>query len=154
MYCGAVKEESGRLVGWREGEKDLNEVLEKGYFNLSQDVNLLGENIVPISIRRALQTVREKRGLKAESITWVLPHLSSMFFKQPLVEEMVKQGFEIPPERMFTNLSYKGNTGSASIYIILEELLTAGKIKKGDRILCCVPESARFSFAYMHLTAE
>jgi 3-oxoacyl-[acyl-carrier-protein] synthase-3 len=61
--------------------------------------------------------------------------------------------FEIPPERWFTNLAYKGNTGAASIYIILEEFFKSDRIKRGDRILCFIPESGRFSMCYMMLTA-
>jgi 3-oxoacyl-[acyl-carrier-protein] synthase-3 len=56
-------------------------------------------------------------------------------------------------ERWFTNLPYKGNIGSASIYVILEELFHSGKIKKGDKLLCFVPESGRFSMCYLLLTA-
>ena len=43
--------------------------------------------------------------------------------------------------RWFTNLSTKGNTGSASIYIILDELASSGKIRSGDRLLCFIPET-------------
>jgi len=42
--------------------------------------------------------------------------------------------------------------GSASIYIILEELFRSGKLKKGEKILVMVPESGRFSYAFMYLT--
>jgi 3-oxoacyl-[acyl-carrier-protein] synthase-3 len=65
---------------------------------------------------------------------------------------MAKLGDAPPPQRWFTNLKYKGNTGSASIFIMLEELFKSGKLKAGQRILCLVPESARFTFACMQLT--
>jgi 3-oxoacyl-[acyl-carrier-protein] synthase-3 len=38
------------------------------------------------------------------------------------------------------------------MYVILEELLYSGKLKAGDRLLCYIPESARFSICYMLLT--
>jgi 3-oxoacyl-[acyl-carrier-protein] synthase-3 len=60
--------------------------------------------------------------------------------------------FEIPYEKWFTNLTTKGNTGSASIYIIMEELFHSGKLKKGQKLLCFIPESGRFSHCYMMLT--
>ena len=62
-------------------------------------------------------------------------------------------GFAIPYEKWFTNLAYKGNTGSASIYVILEELFRSGKLKAGEKLLCFIPESGRFSMAYILLTA-
>jgi 3-oxoacyl-[acyl-carrier-protein] synthase-3 len=65
---------------------------------------------------------------------------------------MAERGFDVPLERWFTNLSSKGNVGSAAIYLIIEEMLYSGKLKKGDRLLCLIPESARFTICYMHLT--
>jgi len=63
-----------------------------------------------------------------------------------------KIGFVIPYEKWFTNLYSKGNTGSASIYIILDELIRSGKLTSGQKVLCWVPESGRFSAGYMMLT--
>ncbi|MBQ0788287.1 MAG: hypothetical protein KBT69_12350, partial [Oceanihabitans sp.] len=49
-------------------------------------------------------------------------------------------------------LSKVGNVGAGSIYIMLEELANSGKLKKGQKILLSVPESARFAYAYALLT--
>ena len=38
------------------------------------------------------------------------------------------------------------------MYVILEELFHSGKLKRGEKILCYIPESARFSTCYMLLT--
>jgi 3-oxoacyl-[acyl-carrier-protein] synthase III len=94
----------------------------------------------------------KKRSLKADEVDWFLPHYSSDFFREKVFLAMEKIGFTIPYERWFTNLAYKGNTGSASIYVILEELFHSGKLKKGQKLLCFVPESGRFSMAYILLT--
>lgn len=153
MYTGAVKQPDGSLRGWREEEEGIKGVLHKGYFNLSQDVSLLGEHIVKLAVR-AVNMVRQRRRLEADQIDWHLPHLSSLFFQQPIYDALVAEDFGIPLEKWFTNLKYKGNTGSASIFIMLEELVKSGKLKKGDRVLCAVPESARFTFAFMHLTVQ
>jgi 3-oxoacyl-[acyl-carrier-protein] synthase III len=67
---------------------------------------------------------------------------------------MAGQGFDLPFEKWFTNLMYKGNTGAASFPIMLEELDHSGKLWPGQRILCAVPESARFTFAAIHLTVQ
>lgn len=64
---------------------------------------------------------------------------------------MKKAGLEIPFEKWFTNLVEFGNTGSASMYIMLEELFNSGKLKRGDTLLCYIPESGRFSTAFMYL---
>lgn len=151
MYLGAVKAEDGSLRSWRELD-DVAEVWKGGYLNISQDVPLLRERMLPVAMRRTFERVRDRRGLAPGSIDWFLPHLSSYFFKQPTFDVLAELGFAVPFERWFTNLETKGNTGAASIYIMLEELCSSGRLGRGDRLLCAIPESARFTFAYMHLT--
>ena len=151
MYAGAVKTPEGTLRTWHE-EENLAEVWKQGYFNLAQDVTVLEKNVLPVAFRESFQRIREKRRLTPGAIDWLLPHLSSEFFRQPINGILKEIGFEVPQEKWFTNLSWKGNTGSASIFAMLEELFSSGRLKKGDRIICAVPESARFTFAYMHLT--
>lgn len=80
------------------------------------------------------------------------PHYSSDYFRQELYDHMRGIGFDIPQEKWFTNLYEKGNTGAASIYIILEELFHSGRLRPGQRLLCFIPESGRFSICYMLLT--
>ena len=91
--------------------------------------------------------------MQPDDIDWFLPHYSSAYFREPLYKALTDIDFEIPYEKWFTNLAIKGNTGAASIFIMLDELFTSGKIKPGQKLLCFVPESGRFSFNYMHLTA-
>jgi 3-oxoacyl-[acyl-carrier-protein] synthase-3 len=59
---------------------------------------------------------------------------------------------DIPEEKWFTNLYTKGNTGAASLYIMLDELMKTQELKAGDQILCMVPESGRYISAFMSLT--
>ncbi len=151
MYSGGQKDESGKLVGWREVDPDTR--IKEGYLNLSQDVRLLNANIANITIDETMPILMERHhDLKAENIDWFLPHYSSAYFRPIVHEHLAKSGLPIPYEKWFTNLTEKGNTGSASIYIMIDELYSSGKLKKGDRILCFIPESARFSVGYMHLT--
>ena len=42
---------------------------------------------------------------------------------------MEKGGAAISEEKWFSNLTSKGNTGAASIYIMLEELMYSGNLK-------------------------
>ncbi len=151
MYAGAVKQKGHGLTGWRIFSS-LHEAVDQGAFLIKQEVKLLNDNIVTVSVDRALKSVMEKYDLHPEEISWFLPHYSSDYFREPLFRGMAQIGFEIPQDRWFTNLAHKGNTGSASFYIILEEFFHSGRLKKGDKILCFVPESGRFSVGYMLLT--
>ncbi len=150
MYAGAIKED-GKLRGWRQFET-IEQVVDHHAFLIKQDVKLLNEEIIPVSVDRALLPIAEQRGLTPESIDWFLPHYSSDYFRTRLHDRMKEKGFHIPYERWFTNLTTKGNTGAASIYIILDELFHSGRLKKGQRLLCFIPESGRFSVCYMLLT--
>ncbi len=151
MYCGGEKDAGGRLQGWREFE-DPQQWLERSVFAIKQDVRLLNENIVRLTVEQALSRVQARRDLDPASIDYFLPHYSSQYFRDRLAAGLANIDFNIPQERWFTNLTSKGNTGSASIYIMLDELFHSGRLQPGQRLLCYVPESGRFSAAYMLLT--
>ena len=69
-----------------------------------------------------------------------------------MYSEMQDVGMDIPLDKWFTNLAIKGNVGAASIYMIIDELFNSGKLKKGEKIVIAVPESARFSYVFAQLT--
>lgn len=149
MYSGGDKLENGEIKPWSEYSSDS--WADKSLFAIKQDVKLLSENILVKgvdSLKRAIQ----KHGVEPDEITYYLPHISSYYFKERLYEEMINQGLVIPWDNWFMNLDKVGNIGAASIYIMLEELVNSGKLKKGDKILLSVPESARFLYHYALLT--
>ena len=150
MYAGAVKRPDGSLQGWKEFEH--NDWLEESVFSVKQDVKQLNEHVIHYTVEKPLTEIVDKYGLTSNEIDYFVPHYSSEFFREKVADGMDKVGFHIPLERWFSNLKSKGNTGSASIYIHLEELFNAGKLKKDEKILCYVPESGRFSSAFMLLT--
>ncbi len=151
MYLGAVKNGDGSIRGWRDFGS-LGEAVSRNAFLVQQDVNLLNREIITMAVNRALTRVIARRGIVASEVDWFLPHYSSEFFRQPLYDRMAGIGFSVPQDRWFTNLSTKGNTGSASIYIMMEELFRSGRLRRGQKLLCMIPESSRFSVAYMLLS--
>lgn len=150
MYAGAVKNEDHSLTGWN----DLNTKTwsEQSVFSLKQDTKLLSRHIVALG-GRYLAGLMQKHHLRSEDVDYFLPHMSSEFFKDQIKEHLGNAGMDLPPEKWFYNLPQVGNIGSASPYLMLEELLHSGRLKKGNRILVMIPESARFSYAYLYLTA-
>lgn len=150
MYAGAIKQSDGSLRGWNamsSTERERNSVM-----SVKQDVKLLNENIVKYSVEKPLRRLMETRGIKPQDYAFYLPHYSSTFFRDRIYQGMVNVGFDIPQDRWFTNLVTRGNTGSASIYIIIDELRRSGQLKAGDKLLCYVPESGRFAAGYFQLT--
>jgi len=151
MYTGAEKEAGGALRGWMRYSARERET--KLVFALKQDVRLLNDSVVEYTAVRPLQRLIEQRGLTPGDVDWLLPHISSEYFRKPFADGFARAGLPIPQERWYTNLESVGNVGSASIYIMLDDLLKSGKLKDGQHILCFVPESGRFSSAFIYLTA-
>lgn len=149
MYAGGDKLENGSIKPWSNYTSD--EWLSQSVFAIKQDVKLLDANILQkgaLSMKAAL----DKNKVNANNITYFLPHVSSHYFVKGLYEALKEQNIEIPMERWFMNLKNVGNVGSASIYLMLEELMNSGKLVSGDTILLSVPESGRFSYSYAYLT--
>lgn len=127
------------------------EWLNKSMFAIKQDTKLLGEYIIKKGGEYTTE-VAKKYNLNPSEIDWLLPHISSMFFYEKMQKIYEEVGFIIPAEKWFTNLTTVGNLGSAAFMFIMEELFNSGKLKKGQKILVMIPESARFAYGYIHLT--
>ncbi len=149
MYAATDKLDNREMQSWKLFEP--TEWLNRSVFSMKQDVKLLASTIVPLG-GRYLSEIAEKRNLDVSSVDYFLPHLSSNFFRQQVYDQLKADGMEITEDKWFTNLVEVGNVGSASIYIMLEELFNSGKLKAGQKLLLMVPESARFSYAYILLT--
>ena len=151
MYGGAKRQPDGGLRGWMlytAREREANSV-----FALKQDVRLLNDEVIEHTLVKPLGLVMERHALASAGVDWFLPHYSSEYFRKPVIHGLEHAGLPIPQQRWFTNLGSVGNVGSASIYIMLDELLKSGRMRDGQHVLCWVPESGRFSSAFIYLTA-
>ncbi len=151
MYAGGNKSKDGKLKGWREYIPE--EWLKYSIFAVKQDVKLLNEKVVEYTVEKALRYMLKHNMFDPKKIDWFVPHYSSEYFRDEVYKKMIKASCDIPQEKWWTNLSYKGNTGSASIYIMLEELFNSNRLKKGDKLLCYIPESGRFSTGFILMEA-
>ena len=149
MYSGAEKLEDGSIKSW--SEYNSKQWLEESIFSIKQDVKILEEHVINKGVE-SMAMVFKKHAKDPSDLDYFLPHISSNYFAQKLKDRIKEKGLPIPESAWFTNLSKVGNVGSASIYLMLEELMTSGRLKKGDKIMLSVPESGRFSYAYAHLT--
>ena len=121
---------------------------------LSQDVSVLNRHLFPAAEafgRAALERHRDS----ISNYRVMLPHLSSFFFRRKM-ERMIEQlaGKGTVPVPYWTNLATVGNTGSASIYLMLHEYLQSTQLQHGDRILLFIPESGQFNFVLVSLTVH
>lgn len=123
-----------------------------GALSLRQDIRLL-PHLFDVSIHEYVKLVHEG-WVTSHEIDHFLCHYSSARFI-PVVEDLLdKAGLTIPRERWYSNLTTRGNTGSASIFIMLAEFLDTHSVKPGEKIFCFIPESGRMTAAYMLLEVE
>ena len=148
MYAGRSPRE-GALNSWLD-YPTYAEAEADGAMLLRQDTRLL-DHIVKLGVQELLEAI--KLGMiDVKEIDHFLCHYSSHYFKGPIADLLELSGAMIPEERWFSNLYSKGNTGCASIFIMLDEVLQSGRLKAGETILCAVPESGRFSIALAKMT--
>lgn len=130
---------------WNEAEAD-------GALSLRQDIRLL-PHLFDIGIHEYVKLVNDG-WVQPEQISHFLCHYSSEKFI-PVVDDLMKKAdLAIPRERWFSNLAWRGNTGAASILIMLAEFLQSKQLSKGEQIFCYIPESGRFMTAYMLFEVE
>ena len=149
MYAGAIKDASGEFIGWSDLDQDV--WTGQSVFAIKQDTKLLGDFIV----KKGGELIKELAAsgkFDPEKLSYFLPHLSSQYFASRIAKELDLIGLPIPSSKWFTNLSWVGNVGAASPFLMLEELFNSGKLKKDDQLLLMIPESARFNYAYVLLT--
>ncbi|QDU77502.1 3-oxoacyl-[acyl-carrier-protein] synthase 3 [Bremerella volcania] len=120
---------------------------------LSQDVGILTRYLYQFAgefVASALEKNNEQLG----AYRMILPHMSSYFFRRKMEKTMQK--FTSNPSvtvPYWTNLATAGNTGTASIYVMLDEFVRQHEIMSGDRLLLFIPESGQFNFVLVSLTA-
>jgi 3-oxoacyl-[acyl-carrier-protein] synthase-3 len=114
---------------------------------LRQDMSVLSE-LIDLGITEFGALVRA--GRIDPGVEHVLCHYSAEHFRGKLFARLRDAGFPPEEQRWFTNLYTAGNTGAASIFVMLAVART--RLRPGDRVLLIVPESGRFTLAIAHLT--
>lgn len=150
MYVGIAHKESPRVGNTWLDLATIADADKAELMRIRQDTELLPQ-IVKLSVEEYLRLIKRGR-IVADQLDHLLCHYSSHFFKGEIVKLLDAANLSIPEEKWFTNLYTKGNTGAASIFIMLEEALNGGRFKPGEKILLMVPESGRFTVSFALLT--
>lgn len=106
---------------WQEGPED------KGFMKMD------GREVFQFAVTRVPEAIRETLELnkcKVEDIDYFIVHQAN----RRIIEAVAKR-LKTDIEKFPMNLQEYGNTSSASIPILLDELRRKGTLKKGDRIL-------------------
>ena len=151
MFTGTTDNKTKGALTWLDYES-YESASAAGAINLKQDTRLL-DQVMQTGVAHYFDLI-DRQKIDPQRVDFLCCHYSSEYFKEPIKQLMRKGGAEIPEAKWFSNLSTKGNTGAASIFIMLEELMYSGRLKAGQKILCMVPESGRFITSFMQLTVE
>lgn len=82
------------------------------------------------SMRENILDMMEQAHLQDEDIRWVVPHQANI----RIINE-AKRKLPIAPEKFCSNIERTGNTSSASVAILLDELNRSGQLERGDKII-------------------
>lgn len=147
MMAGGIKQGEETLF-WGDFDSPA-EAARAGAIMLTQDFALL-KRMIPVWVSHYLDLIdREK--IEIRKIDHLCSHYSSHSLREETIALLKKAGAMIDEDKWFSNLYTKGNTGTASIFIMLEELARTKELKTGELILCHVPESGRCLNGFMLL---
>ena len=92
-----------------------------------------GNEVFKVAVRMFAESTADllkQHGLTADDVDLFIPHQANL----RIIEAAVKR-VGLPMERVFVNVERYGNTGAASVYVALEEAVSAGRLKRGDLVL-------------------
>lgn len=123
--------------------------LDNRTLRLSQDIEILARHL-PECTEAALAAAFSAHDDSLAAHDFLLPHLSSFYFRRILDRTLRRFAPECPPQS-YTNLAERGNTGAASIFLILDEFHRSHRLLAGQRLLLFIPESGQFNFVIASL---
>ena len=82
------------------------------------------------AVTKSIERVMDSAGVKADEIKYVVPHQANA-----RIVDIISRKLGIAHDKCYMNMSEYGNTSSASIPIVLNELNEKGLIERGDKLL-------------------
>ncbi len=125
----------------------FSEAEQAGSLFLRQNIRMLPQ-LFEVCLHEYALMVKNKV-INPSEISHFVCHYSSEKFAGVMEDLLIKADLMIPREKWFSNLKSKGNMGAASIFVMLDDLIKERNPKVGEKILCFIPESGRFSVGYI-----
>lgn len=150
MYAGAPVGAQGDLLNSWACFGDPETAARSGAMILLQDMPLLKDIFVEWVAEIA--RLADAGWVDMDKVDWMLCHYSAESLRTEIAGMMKASNVLVPLDRWFSNLRDKGNTGSAAIFVMVDEFLKSGRAKKGDTAFCIIPESGRALISFMHFT--
>lgn len=108
-----------------------HDAIDAGQHMLKMD----GRNVFKWAVRLLTEStdlLLEKTGLSIHDVSLYLFHQANIRIISAAAEQL-----GIPQEKVYNNLQRYGNTSAGSIPIVLDEALSANRIRRGDTVLMC-----------------
>jgi 3-oxoacyl-[acyl-carrier-protein] synthase III len=137
--------QAGGQPGWLD-YPSFSEADAAGALLLRQNIRLLPQ-LFDLAIHEYVRLV-EQGLVHSSTVDHFLCHYSSQRFAPVVADCLDRAHLTIAPERWYSNLAWRGNTGCASILIMLRDFLRERRVEPGETILLFVPESGRFTVAF------
>lgn len=98
-------------------------------------IRMIGPDIYKFAVRKVpacIELLLDRAGVKKEEVAYFVLHQANA-----RILESVSRKLEVPIDKFPMNVEHCGNTSSASIPILLDEMNRDGMLKKGDKIVLC-----------------
>lgn len=106
-----------------------SQMIEEGKIYPTMEGRVVFENAVNL-MSLVSEEVLIEQNITIDQINHIIPHQANL-----RILEAVAKRLEVPMEKICHNIEHYGNTNSASIPILLDEVVRSGKIREGDLIL-------------------
>jgi 3-oxoacyl-[acyl-carrier-protein] synthase-3 len=106
---------------------DAASVLARHHF-----IQMQGKKLFPFAVRSMEDSLRRslaQAGLTPDQLDLVVVHQANL-----RILDAVRERLGVPPDRVPVNIDRYGNTSSASLPVLLDELVRAGRVKPGDAL--------------------
>ncbi len=150
MMAGANFDESGAVGESWIDYPSFEAAASDGAINLKQNLRLL-EDVVDLGVD-GFEALVASGKVDRDAIDWVVCHYSSEHLHGRVRDALRERDLAMDDARWFSNLTTRGNVGSASLFVLLEELSREKSLAVGQQILVMIPESGRFTNAFIQLT--
>jgi 3-oxoacyl-[acyl-carrier-protein] synthase-3 len=101
--------------------------------DLNSKIEMNGNEIFRFAVRNSIESIKnivEKIGMSIQDIDKFIPHQSNARILKAVIREL-----NIPEEKIVSNISLIGNTGSSSIPIAMDEARRNGKLENNQKVL-------------------
>jgi 3-oxoacyl-[acyl-carrier-protein] synthase-3 len=98
-------------------------------------IQMQGKKLFPFAVRSMEDSLRRtlaEAGLQPSDLELIIPHQANL-----RIIDAVRERLGVDPERVLVNIERYGNTSAASIPVLLDEAVRAGKLGPGDALGVC-----------------